>query len=214
MDKKYWEDYYHRSGKNIEISERSTFSEFCSKNYFHKKELKIIELGCGNGRDAIYFAHNNHTVIAIDQCTNLIEDKKQQMQNSFHSNLIPLSQDFIRYDYSLHIPIDVFYSRFTLHSIDEKDEEILLPNIYNSLEVNGLFCVEARTIKDPIFGIGEECGDNAYRTDHYRRFLDSKLFLKKILKLGFELLFFTEQNNLSIYQDDNPVLMRIILRKI
>jgi len=34
-----------------------------------------------------------------------------------------------------------------------------------------------------------------------------------MLSLGFSLLFFTEEDDLSIYKDDNPVLMRIILKK-
>jgi hypothetical protein len=38
-------------------------------------------------------------------------------------------------------------------------------------------------------------------------------FLNTVLSLGFKLLYFNEQDNLSIYKDDNPVLMRIILEK-
>ena len=101
-----------------------------------------------------------------------------------------------------------------MHAINKNDETILLPKVYNNLVIGGLFCVEARTTKDPIYGMGEDCGDNAYRTDHYRRFINAQNFLKSMLSFGFELLFFTESNNLSIYQEDNPVLMRAILKKI
>ena len=58
-----------------------------------------------------------------------------------------------------------------------------------------------------------DCGDNTFLTDHKRRFIDSNVFVRKMLSLGFVLLYFTEKNNLSIYKDDNPVLMRIVLRK-
>jgi len=211
MDQNYWEDYYSNQGKDI--NNKSTFAEFCCKNYFCEKEMKIIDIGSGNGRDAIYFAHHNHKVIAIDQSTIAIDIERENIHDDIKSNLFPIAHDFIDYDYSRDEPIDVFYSRFTLHAISKKDENLILPIIYNNLSSNGLFCIEARTTKDPIFGIGEDCGDNAFRTDHYRRFIDSQLFLKNMLRLGFELLFFTEKNNLSIYKNDNPVLMRVILRK-
>ena len=42
---------------------------------------------------------------------------------------------------------------------------------------------------------------------------DSHLFLNQALTLGFKMLYFTEEDNLSVYQDDNPVLMRLILQK-
>ena len=91
---------------------------------------------------------------------------------------------------------------------------VSLPKIYTSLAHNGLFCVEVRTTNDPLYGVGKDCGDNTFLTDHRRRFIESNVFLKQVLLLGFSILFFTEENNLSIYKDDNPVLLRIILKKI
>ena len=88
-----------------------------------------------------------------------------------------------------------------------------MPKIYNSLAKGGLFCVEVRTTKDPLFGVGKDCGENTYLTDHRRRFIESKIFLNQVLSLGFNLLFFTEEDNLSVRKDDNPVLLRIILSK-
>jgi hypothetical protein len=119
----------------------------------------------------------------------------------------------VQEDYSKYNSIDAFYSRFTIHSITKNDEQALLPSIYNTLSVGGLFCIEVRTTKDPLCGVGESCGDNTYITDHKRRFIDSQVFLNEVLSLGFELLYFTEEDNLSIYKNDNPVLMRLILQK-
>ena len=104
--------------------------------------------------------------------------------------------------------------RFTLHSITKDDEVILLPNVYNSLPSGGLFCIEARTTKDPLFGVGEFCGDNTYIADgHKRRFIDSQVFLDQASKLGFDVVYFVEEDNLSVYNNDNPVLIRVILKK-
>jgi len=214
MDLKYWDDYYQQHGKDKGISKHSSFSQFCLDIFFTEKNLNIVELGSGNGRDAIFLAHHGHQVIAIDQSTTAIDIEKENLHTNVSQYLHPKALDFIQEDYSQYEKIDVFYSRFTIHSITKVDEELLLPNVYNALSSNGLFCIEVRTIKDPLYGVGESCGENTFITDnHQRRFINSRVFRKQVLDLGFKELYFIEKDNLSIYKNDNPVLMRIILQK-
>jgi len=214
MDLKYWDDYYQQYGKDKGISKHSSFAQFCLDNFFTEKKLNIVELGSGNGRDAIFLAHHGHQVVAIDQSTTAIDIEKENLHNNVSQYLHPKALDFIQEDYSRYEKIDVFYSRFTIHSITKGDEVILLPNVYNALNSNGLFCIEVRTTKDPLCGVGESCGENTFVTDnHKRRFINSKVFREQVLDLGFKELYFIEEDNLSIYKNDNPVLMRIILQK-
>ena len=214
MDKKYWDNYYHRHGKDKGITIPSSFAQFCLKNFFNRKKLNIVELGSGNGRDAIYFAHHNHNVIAIDQSISAIDIEKQSLNAELKNNLEPKALDFVHEDYTQYEQINIFYSRFTLHSITKNEEIMLLSKVYTALENNGLFCIEVRTLKDPLFGVGESCGLNTFiNNGHKRRFIDTKIFRKQVSELGFKELFFIEENNLSRYKNDNPVLMRIILEK-
>ena len=214
MDIKYWDNYYQQHGKDKGISKHSSFSQFCLDGFFTEKSLNIVELGSGNGRDAIFLAHHDHQVVAIDQSTTAIDIEKENLHTNVSQYLHPKALDFIQEDYSQYEKIDVFYSRFTIHSITKVDEELLLPNVYNALSSNGLFCIEVRTIKDPLYGVGESCGEDTFITDnHQRRFINSRVFRKQVLDLGFKELYFIEEDNLSIYKNDNPVLMRIILQK-
>jgi cyclopropane fatty-acyl-phospholipid synthase-like methyltransferase len=214
MDKKYWESYYRDHGKDDSIISHSSFASFCLINFFQDKKNNIVEIGSGNGRDAIYFANHKQKVIAIDQSITALDNERSNFSSSINKNIISISDDFTKMNLKFDLPINIFYSRFTLHAISKQDEEVLLPKIYDSLEVNGLLCIEARTTNDPLCGVGEDCGDNTFLTDHRRRFIESNIFLNKVLSFGFRLLFFTEENNLSVHGDDNPVLMRIILKKV
>ena len=102
-------------------------------------------------------------------------------------------------DYLKYKKIDMFYSRFSIHSITKTNELVLLPKIYNALKDRGLFCVEARTTKDPICGIGEDCGENTYiKNNHKRRFIDTSEFRKQVSKLGFKEIYFVEQRVFGI----------------
>ena len=211
MDKLYWENYYSKHAFDKEICVNSSFSTFCANNFFQNEKLSLVDVGSGNGRDAIYFSSLGHKVIAIDQSS--IGTEAMGGSDETSNEVCFITEDFIQHDFKFPHPIDVFYSRFTIHAINKHDEEILLPKIFNSLEEDGLFCIEVRTTKDSLFGVGTDFGDNTYLTDHKRRFINSDSFLKNTLSLGFKLLFFTEQDNLSVYGEDNPTLMRMILRK-
>lgn len=213
MDKAYWDKFYAEKGMDAPIISPSTFAVFCQQKLFNNKKLKIIELGCGNGRDAIYFAHNNHHIIAIDQSTVGIDIECSRINASINENITAIADDFVSINYSNYHKVDAFYSRFTLHAITKDDEIKLLSSVYSALQNGGLLAIEVRTIKDPLYGEGTSVGNNAFVTDHYRRFIDTNIFLKQVLDLGFKLIYFTEENNLSIYKEDNPVLMRIILEK-
>ena len=64
MNKEYWEIYY---SKHREPNKPSSFALFCV-NYV-KAGCTLIELGCGNGRDSIFFSREvDLSVIAVDQC--------------------------------------------------------------------------------------------------------------------------------------------------
>lgn len=208
MDKQYWDQFYKEHLTRSDISKCSTFASFCCEKFFNQKPKTIVDLGCGNARDAKHFARK-HIVYGLDQSINkeLINSKKPPL-------LKLIEQDFVYDQYDFCKRVDVFYSRFTIHSITEADQKELLLKVYNTLGTGGLFCIEARTTKDPKFGIGTHVCDTTYFNDgHTRRFIDSQEFLNEVLGLGFKLNYFNEQDNLSIYKDDNPVLMRIILQK-
>lgn len=208
MDKQYWDKFYKDHSNRSDISNCSTFASFCCDNIFNKTPKTIVDLGCGNARDAKHFS-KNHLVYGVDQSIS-----QQVLDANTSSSLKLIEQDFVYGEYNFSESIDVFYSRFTIHSITEDDQEELLPKVYNSLDAGRLFCIEVRTTKDPKFGVGKHICDTTYFNDgHTRRFIDSQEFLKEVLTLGFKLKYFNEQDDLSVYKDDNPVLMRIILEK-
>jgi len=209
MDKEYWDNFYKQ--KKV-VHFPSTFAEFCLSEFIEKKST-IVELGSGNGRDAFYFAENGHHVYAIDQSheANILETN--MLTTVAKNNIDLITADFTKESFEAFNQIDVFYSRFTMHAIQQQEQDVLLPKLYSSLNKGGFFLVEARTTKDPLCGQGKPVGDNAYVTDHYRRFIDAQDFVKKCLHFGFNLLFFTEKSGLSVFNNDDPVLMRIALKK-
>ena len=140
MDKGYWDKYYNEHYKKSSISKNSTFADFCHQKYLSSQKT-IVELGCGNGRDAKFFAKNNHLVYALDQSIN-----NEIIESNNFDNLNFIEEDFVHCNFDFCKKIDVFYSRFTIHSITSEDQNYLIPKIYNILNPKGLFCIEMEYI--------------------------------------------------------------------
>jgi len=209
MDKEYWDNFYKNHKQTLLLSEASSFAHFCQEKFFKYQNKNILELGSGSGRDANFFANNLHNVIAIDQSHEGLEFSKNihQVQVQY------IKDDFVTMDYLKYSSINVVYSRFTLHAIKEEECNIVIHKVANLLKKGGIFAIEARSTQDPLCGQGKKIAKNTWFTDHSRRFIDSHLLIQKLLSLGFKLMYFTEEKNLSIYKDDNPVLIRIVLNK-
>lgn len=207
MDKTYWTNYYSNHKKPIN---QSNFAEFCLTFIDPKERNLFIELGTGNGRDSIYF--NNETnlnIKAIDQCENVINFLNENYQND---TLEFQNKDFTSLDASTEI-ISYLYSRFTLHAITQKEEDNVLKWSYDNLKEKGLFFIEVRSIKDELYGKGTQINDNAFVTDHYRRFSHYDTLVKKLTQLGFKIEYSIEDNGLATYKEEDPIVIRIIAKK-
>ena len=153
-DKKYWSEFYFN---NNELTKKpNLFAQYLVENTVINEGDVLFEIGCGNGRDSIFFAHNNIDVTAVDQC-----DKNISFLNEQHNNISFISDDFTNLS-NLESKVNVVYSRFTLHSINDEGEQRTLNWVYNNLKNDGILCVEARTLKDPIFGKGIDKGNNIW----------------------------------------------------
>lgn len=206
MDYKYWNEYYK---KNIAPSEPSNFAKDILK--YLESGKKLIELGCGNGRDAIFLSNNKIDVVAIDQCESSINNLKSSVSSD---NIEFVADDFIETKLLERESFDYVYSRFTLHSISEEQENKLINRVYEALKKDGLLLIEVRSVKDEIFGLGKEIARNTYvYNNHSRRFVVLNELVEKLKSIGFEIDFVDENNNYAIYKELNPIVIRIIARK-
>jgi len=56
--------------------------------YHHQKEDLILDLGCGEGRDAIYLLDNNYKVLALDYSINAINKCNELSNNKYKSSFM------------------------------------------------------------------------------------------------------------------------------
>lgn len=190
----YWNNFY----KNFNYIEPSSFAIFILE-YLQllniaqsNKKFKILDLGCGNGRDS-YYLSKKYNVIGID-----ISNKPQADELNDILNCEFVLGDMITYDKT---DFNLIYSRFTFHSITDEQQE----NLIKSIKPNTILCIETRSIK----------GLNTFRLhgdSHYRNLTDIDKLKELLFKYNFEISYIVESDGLAIYKSENPICIRVICK--
>ncbi len=209
MDKKYWKNYY---SKHREEKQPSLFAKHIIENYLSDEKSTLIELGCGNGRDSIYFSEKGLNVAAIDQ----VEEEITFLQNRFSEvkNVEFISGDFSKLGHDR--IYDIVYSRFTLHSINSIQQDRVLNWAYKQLNENGLVCIEVRGKKNELYKKGEKVAeeeDAFIYENHYRRFLDFDDLCNELKEIGFTINYCLEAKGFAPFKNTNETFIRVIAKK-
>lgn len=178
-----------------EIVNENYWSEFY-KTFEHKEpssfaefckpflsNKSIFDIGCGNGRDSYYFARNGFTVFGIDK---------------YSLPEIKYGANFERKDFmaisEFKLPV---YARFFLHAIQECEAFELI-----------------NRTKDLILLEFRNKGDKAIiYTNHERNYIDGNELLRYMSNHGFDILFFQLSHGLAKFENEDPLICRLIAKR-
>lgn len=196
--KEYWENFY--KDENVTLRP-SSFAVFCMK-YLDYKE-SILDFGCGNGRDSIYFVNQGIYVIAVDW----IRNNYLSYLASINKSLKVIWKDIDSAVKDIDTA-DNLYMRFFLHAISDGDQTTIL-NWATKATQKKIF-IEARSIVEPV---GKLISNNIYNTDHSRRFINKNELEHKLKAIGFDIIHSEESKGLSKQGNSNPVLIRLVAQR-
>lgn len=201
-------DYWNKFYKKFKVEQQSKFALFVYKKLIKlKKKFKMIDVGCGNGRDTIFFIKKKIDIIGLDQSNVIKKNKNIFKKNFVKKNICMKNLDFKK-------KFDVLYARFFIHTINAMEQENFLNNVKKIMRKSGLIFLEFRTIKDPLIKRGIKISKYERYDDHYRRFIDPNEFKNKLRKMSYKIIYFKTSNKYSVYQNQRPHICRIILKKI
>lgn len=196
---KYWDEYYNK--KNLTLP-NSDFSKFALT--YIKPNSSLIDIGCGDGRDSLFFAKNNIKTLGID-FSKVSISKNKIYEIDFlkfkRQNLIDIQKLTKSFEYA--------YCRFILHAISyEIQEQIFLWMSKNILDKIFIETRIADTKIDP------------KKYNHYRRDFTKEEILKSLEEHGFNIIYSKESRSFSKYKKSysvedlthDPLLMRIIIQ--
>jgi SAM-dependent methyltransferase len=210
----YWNSFY--AGRHPDLENPSSFARLVLTKV--QPEGLLFELGCGNGRDALFFAAQGQRVVACDRsqvAINLLNDRPDL--DKFRHRPRFLQADFAElhrvYDKGQE-PLDAIYSRFTLHAVPVEIQHAALAWSAEHLRASGQLLIEVRSVEGSLYGKGEQVERDAFIHDgHYRRFLRKDELSAELEALGLDIVEVIESAGLAVYKDDDPVLIRLTARK-
>jgi bifunctional enzyme CysN/CysC len=202
--KDYWDDKWQKNAHD-----QSQANPFAVKvlNYIknnHKENsINLLDLGSGNGRDALFFANNGAKVHAIDiseQALSALREKNQSIitepQNFEHLNLPKNS-------------FDVIYAHLSLHYFNNDKTMEIFNVIQSALKPGGLFFVKVKSIKDWQYGEGKQIAPHIFHDGHTRHFFSADK-LKTMLN-EFNIIEITESND--NYNGKNNAFIEAVVSK-
>jgi SAM-dependent methyltransferase len=199
----YWDDYYaHRSPVRRPIP--SQFAAFVAGEL--EQANRIIELGCGSGRDAIFFASYGHDVTGVDASVEAVKSCDELAENvgvraTFLVGRIDDPRLSERLDASTR-PL-LIYARFFLHAISPTEEQAFLDLATALTRTSDKLAVEYRTVRD---------ASGAKVTEkHYRRFVVPARFEASALERGFDVSYAVEGFGFAKYKHDDAYVARTLL---
>lgn len=175
----YWNRYYSEAPEIRQHTMPSDFCVYCVNTVLRRKRTRIADLGCGNGRDSIFLAHNGFRVTAIDLSTAalmLLNENARQTRVTVETH----QGDFTRFRSPL--PTHA-YSRYSLHSIDDEAQRILFQNVRDMVFDKHIFAIEALTTDN----IDADAFAHValWEGDHYRRYLHVPTLIEELKDAGF-----------------------------
>jgi len=171
---------------------------------------RLLEVGCGNGRDSVFFALRGHAVTAIDVSASAIA-----LCQSAHDGV---SAEFLQGSLSdlldrIQPEFDAVYSRFCLHAMTRIEEHAMLRGVAGLLKPGGTLFVECRSINDPLARQGEVISPTERIHGHYRRFIVMDELVESVETAGLRVRERIESQGLARFGDEDPVVIRLVAQK-
>jgi SAM-dependent methyltransferase len=206
MSAKYWDTYYSKGKESAAPICPSQFAAFIASEVIMFNPV-IVDIGCGNGRDALFFSQYGFRVIGVDASARAIQQCKQKQGERGDAifvccniSRLHLAEEII--EFAGDSPV-VMYARFFLHAVSERDERQFFEIAKSVCRSGGLIAVEFRTDKDrELLKVTGE---------HYRRFINPNDFLRRAGERGYVPAYYAEGFGYAKFRSDDAHVARVIL---
>ncbi len=98
MSKAIYKNFWNKFYKNKKaLNEPSNFALFIYK-FLKNKKSQIVDVGCGNGRDLMFFKKKKIDFFGIDTSKNATLLTRKKLRGKIYKNRI-FNEDFVNFDY-------------------------------------------------------------------------------------------------------------------
>lgn len=200
----YWEQFYRSEASRKVPTEPSPFARWVSER--EQPPGPLVDIGTGNGRDALWFARQGFETLGLDYAEAAVE------LASSHARDEGLSAGFeqlnLYHDDELEkmgsriaetVRPAVLYARFFVHALEDDARQNLWRLARLLLPRGGRVYLEFR-VAETQHAFGE----------HYRHFVAPGVVEEEIVAQGGTVDHLEVGNGMAVYQDEDPRVCRVI----
>lgn len=206
----YWDSYYSSPRPGPVIP--SQFAAFVAAEYLRGHQ--VMDFGCGNGRDSLFFATVGAPVLGLDGSSKAVELCTGQAEARGLASARFLRRDLD--DPALPAELaglrpaeqgTLLYARFFLHAITDPEEQLFFEIAAGLMRPErDLLAMEFRTHRDR---------DLPKQTvNHFRRYVDPLRVLQRAAGTGLATEYFVEGFGFAKYGSDDAHVARFVLRRL
>ena len=182
--RQHWEGIHRREPDHLYGPDPTSFARESAA--WFPPASSILELGCGAGRDAAFFASLGHTVCATDFSATAIARNRAQ-----HADVPNLS--FLDLDTAEPLPFadgsfDVVYAHLSLHYFGDAVTRRVFGEIHRVLRPAGLLAFVCKSVGDPLYGHGTMIEPDMFEHEGHVRHFFSEAYARSCLADGFEVV--------------------------
>lgn len=182
----YWNNIY--SKENFFGTGPTKLAKYGNHIIKKHKINNILEVGCGQGRDSIYFSQLKYNVHAFDISPNAIEFVKKIKESMNLRSLNLFVHDMKKPFNFTSENFDFIYSNLALQFFNIKNLEIIFKNIARIMKKDALFLFSTKKEGDKYYQFGNKISEFAFEYKGITRYFYDSDILKKALFNEFEML--------------------------
>ncbi|MBI4130731.1 class I SAM-dependent methyltransferase [Candidatus Roizmanbacteria bacterium] len=181
--KLFWEKHHKADTHKAYIDSPSRFAREVEELF--PPGATVLELGCGVGADASYFAEQGNTITATDFSEAVIRQNQQRYsnRNNLAFQVLDISKPF---PFSKH-SYDVVYAHLSLHYFTDSVTRKIVNYIHTVLKPDGLFCFMCKSTDDPLYGKGIQIEKDMFEKEGHIRHFFSETYAKELFNKKFNI---------------------------
>ncbi|MEJ7741052.1 MAG: class I SAM-dependent methyltransferase [Nocardioidaceae bacterium] len=203
----YWDDFYLVRAEDVS-SEPSAFARWVADRE-HDRGGGLVDVGCGTGRDSLWFASQGFTTLGLDYSVRGVafaveQAKRRGLDAEFQAlNLYDLRHALVAgAKLARDRETDIVYARFLVHAMEDTGRRNLWMLSRSALRKRlGRLYVEFRT----------EATEHAFG-EHYRQFVQPDVVIHELESYGFSIEHCENRNGLAVHNTEDPRVCRIIAK--
>lgn len=206
--KSYWASFYSAKSGGRSLMPPSQFAAFVAQEI--EPESAVFDIGCGNGRDSLFFAEMGFKVVSLDGSRDAISFASEQAEGRGLQNIKFIVGDIKGEE--LREALEqlagrkvCIYARFFLHAINDVEQAIFLKALSETLMPGSLVAFEYRTLEDQFL--------QKEAAPHYRRYQSAEDLNSELQELGFKKVYAIEGQGFAKYKADDAIVARCIFEK-